>query len=171
MTNLHFWRGACPAPLPLRSNVCARRLAPVGIAISALALLALASWLGGCDTGRGTAAAASPASAAAASDSHAPEAAAPARASARVDGAEARALVTAGAVLLDVRTPEEYRDGHLDGALNIPVSELEAHLAELPADRTLVVYCASGRRSARAVGLLRARGLDARDLGPMRAWN
>lgn len=171
MTNLHFWRGACPAPLTLRSNVCARRLAPVGIAIAALLLLALASWLGGCDAGRGTAAASPRASTPAAAESTALSAAVQARASARVDGAEARALVASGAVLLDVRTPEEFRDGHLDGALNVPVSELEAHLDELPAGRPLVVYCASGRRSARAVGLLRARGLDARDLGPMRAWN
>ena len=55
---------------------------------------------------------------------------------------------TSGAVLLDVRTPEEYRDGHLPGAKNLPLDRLDT-IAE-PAGSPLFVYCRSGARSAQA---------------------
>lgn len=87
-----------------------------------------------------------------------------------VTGAEARSLVAAGAQLVDVRTPEEFSEGHLDGARNVPVDDLASHLTELPRDRTLVVYCRSGHRSARAAATLRSAGFTVRDLGPMGAW-
>jgi phage shock protein E len=87
-----------------------------------------------------------------------------------VSAAEAHQLVSAGAVLLDVRTPEEFSDRHVDGARNIPVDELSQRLGELPRDKVVVVYCHSGARSARATGVLRRAGYQARDLGPMRAW-
>ncbi|MFO0624562.1 MAG: rhodanese-like domain-containing protein [Polyangiales bacterium] len=87
-----------------------------------------------------------------------------------VNSAEAHQLVAAGAVLLDVRTPEEFRDGHVEGARNIPVDEVAQRLAELSRDRVVVVYCHSGARSARAAGVLRRAGYRVRDLGPMRAW-
>lgn len=44
-------------------------------------------------------------------------------------------------VLVDVRPPEEYAAGHIDGALSIPIDELEGRLAELPAGRDVVAYC------------------------------
>jgi phage shock protein E len=79
--------------------------------------------------------------------------------------------VASGALLLDVRTQEEFAAGHLEGAINIPVQELEERIDELPEGRPLVVYCQSGRRSAKAVELLRAEGHEAIfDLGPMSAW-
>jgi phage shock protein E len=87
-----------------------------------------------------------------------------------VSSPEAHQLVSAGAVLLDVRTPEEFSGGHLDGARNIPVDEVSQRLAEIPRDKTVVVYCRSGARSARAAGVLRRAGYQARDLGPMSAW-
>ena len=43
-------------------------------------------------------------------------------------------------LLVDVRTPQEFADGHIAGALNIPVSEIEQHADEMPKDRRLVVY-------------------------------
>lgn len=89
---------------------------------------------------------------------------------ARVASAEARQLVRDGALLLDVRTPEEFSDRHVEGARNIPVDELPQRLGELPRDRVVVVYCHSGARSARAAGVLRGAGYRVRDLGPMRAW-
>lgn len=86
-------------------------------------------------------------------------------------GEVARERVAAGALLLDVRTPEEFAAGHIEGARNIPVQELAERLDELPDDRPLVVYCRSGRRSARAVELLRAGGHeDLFDLGPISNW-
>lgn len=86
-------------------------------------------------------------------------------------GAEAKALVKAGAVLVDVRTPDEFAAKHIDGAINIPVDELEARKAELPKDKDVVVYCRSGARSARAKSLLAGAGFTkVHNLGPMSAW-
>ena len=61
-------------------------------------------------------------------------------------------------VLLDVRTPEEFRQGRLHGALLIPVSELEKRVGEIPRDRPLLVYCAVGARSAPAAAFLASHG-------------
>lgn len=84
---------------------------------------------------------------------------------------EARDLVAHGALLLDVRTPDEFRMKHLDGALNVPVDELRARLADLPPkDVKLVVYCQSGARSAAATQVLKAAGYSAYDLGAMGNW-
>jgi rhodanese-related sulfurtransferase len=82
-------------------------------------------------------------------------------------GATARALAAHGAVLLDVRTPEEFRAGHVEGALNIPLNELSARCRELEG-KPVVVYCRSGRRSAEAAQLLRSRGFPhVHDMGAM----
>ncbi|MGF1469041.1 MAG: rhodanese-like domain-containing protein [Sandaracinaceae bacterium] len=88
-----------------------------------------------------------------------------------VSGTEARRLVTEDhAILLDVRTPQEFRAGHLDGALNIPVQALGGRLEELDRGRPIVAYCRSGGRSASATQMLRREGFTAHDLGPMGAW-
>lgn len=85
---------------------------------------------------------------------------------------DARALVADGAVLVDVRTPEEFAAGHLPGAINLPVQELTGRVRELgPTGTGLVVYCRSGARSAHATRLLRAAGYtDVHDLGAMSRW-
>lgn len=84
----------------------------------------------------------------------------------------ARELVEQGALLVDVRTPLEFSEGHVPGALNIPLEELERRLAELgDGRRAIVLYCRSGRRSADAARRLRARGYqDVHDLGAMANW-
>ncbi|MFK7987380.1 MAG: rhodanese-like domain-containing protein [Sandaracinaceae bacterium] len=89
---------------------------------------------------------------------------------ARVSSAEARRLVQDGALLIDVRTAHEVANGCLPRAKNIPVQSLAARIGELDASRPVVVYCASGIRSARAVGVLKKAGFDAHDLGPLSAW-
>lgn len=70
-------------------------------------------------------------------------------------------------LVIDVRGSEEFASGHLLGAVNVPVQELEARLEELgPKDRPVAVYCRSGRRSAAATDLLRAAGFaSVTDLG------
>lgn len=89
----------------------------------------------------------------------------------RVDGKRARELLTTGAQLLDVRTPMEFRGGHIQGAVNIPVDELGRRLDELDQRRPIVVYCRSGARSRRASGVLQHGGFDqVWDLGPLSAW-
>ncbi|MFZ5440127.1 MAG: rhodanese-like domain-containing protein [Myxococcota bacterium] len=91
-----------------------------------------------------------------------------------ITGETAKQLVSKqGAFLLDVRTPGEFQDGHIDGATNIPVQELESKLASLPAkkDQDIVVYCRSGARSARAREMLLKAGFTkVHDLGGMSNW-
>ena len=93
-----------------------------------------------------------------------------------VAGEEARALIQDGALLVDVRSPEEFSAGHLEGAINLPVGELAGRLDELreTADdgaRVVVVYCQSGMRSARAKRTLEEAGFaSVRDLGSRFNW-
>ncbi len=85
----------------------------------------------------------------------------------------ARAMVAAGARLVDVRSPEEFADGHIEGAVNIPVQELGQRLAELEdaKEKGVVVYCRSGKRSARAAEILAGAGhRSVYDLGGMSSW-
>lgn len=60
--------------------------------------------------------------------------------------------------LLDVRTPEEYRQAHLKGATLIPLSDLQLRYYEVPRNRPIVVYCAIGTRSSAAAALLAQKG-------------
>ena len=66
---------------------------------------------------------------------------------------------TSGAVLLDVRTPEEYRGGHIPGSRNIPLQTIDrvGSVAENK-DTALYVYCQSGARSRQAAGMLKQMG-------------
>ena len=78
------------------------------------------------------------------------------------------------AVVLDVRTPEEFAEGHLEGAINIDQYEedfMEKAKARLLADKTIAIYCRSGRRSANACGRLAAEGYKCVNLkGGILAW-
>ncbi|HHJ80071.1 MAG TPA: rhodanese-like domain-containing protein [Candidatus Tenderia electrophaga] len=69
-------------------------------------------------------------------------------------------MINDGALLVDVRTPGEFKQGHLPGAKLIPVSEVESRLAEFGEDKSkpIVVYCKSGMRSGKAEGILREKG-------------
>ena len=72
------------------------------------------------------------------------------------DALEYRAA-TPKLVVLDVRTPGEYAQGHLEGWVNIPVEELEGRLAEVPADRPLLIYCRRGARAERADNIIKEK--------------
>lgn len=89
-----------------------------------------------------------------------------------VDGATAKALVAAGAKVLDVRTPDEYGVGHVPGAINIPYDELPRRAREIgPASTAVVVYCMSGHRSGIAVDALRKAGYSrVYDMKYVSAW-
>lgn len=63
-------------------------------------------------------------------------------------------------VILDVRTGWEFEDGHIDGATNIPVDDLEQRLGELDVNDEMLVYCRTGNRSTRAVQILRENGFN-----------
>jgi rhodanese-related sulfurtransferase len=61
----------------------------------------------------------------------------------------------ASLVILDVRTDAEFGDGHIEGAINIPVNELEGRLGELDRGEEMLVYCRTGNRSSTAVSILK----------------
>ncbi|MDX2020852.1 MAG: rhodanese-like domain-containing protein [Deltaproteobacteria bacterium] len=72
---------------------------------------------------------------------------------------QAHAMVQSGAKLVDVRSPEEYNERHIEGAVNIPVDDLPARASELGnKDQPMVLYCRSGRRADRAAKTLREAG-------------
>lgn len=75
-------------------------------------------------------------------------------------------LQEGGMTLLDVRSPEEFAQGHLPGAINIPMADLEQRLAELSTDQELVAYCRGPYcvLSQNAAALLRAKGFKVRRL-------
>lgn len=78
-------------------------------------------------------------------------------------------------VLVDVRTPEEFKEGHLKGAINIDVKDsinfMKKAIEQLPKNKTVMVYCRSGRRSAMAAGKLAAEGYFVFNLeGGYKAW-
>ncbi|MDE5550218.1 MAG: rhodanese-like domain-containing protein, partial [Bacteroidaceae bacterium] len=71
----------------------------------------------------------------------------------------AELIADTSAVVLDVRTADEFNDGHIAGAVNVDVKQgdfLQKAKAVLPTDKTIAVYCRSGKRSANACGQLSA---------------
>jgi phage shock protein E len=75
------------------------------------------------------------------------------------------------ALVLDVRQPEEYREGHIAGSKLIPLGELNKRLNELPKDKEIICVCASGSRSQSATKFLVGAGYNAFDMqGGMFMW-
>ncbi len=80
-------------------------------------------------------------------------------------------ILGAGAVLLDVREPEEWRAGHAPAAVHVPLGQLPDRKAEQATAPPIVVVCRSGSRSALATQWLATAGLDAANLvGGMQEW-
>jgi len=75
-------------------------------------------------------------------------------------------------IILDVRTQGEYNEGHVDGAVLLPVQELEQRYSELPKDKPIYVMCHSGNRSLVASEILEKNGFkDIRNVqGGILAW-
>lgn len=73
---------------------------------------------------------------------------------------QAASLIKGGAVVIDVRSPAEYAEGHVDGALNIPHTEIASRLAEIAGHQNdpIVLYCRSGRRAGLAEATLQEQG-------------
>ncbi len=82
------------------------------------------------------------------------------------DPAAARAMIAKGAVVIDVRTPEEFSGGHLPNATNIAVAEIGTRLADVDKlvagnkAQPIVLYCAAGSRAAKAKKVLEEAGYD-----------
>ena len=86
----------------------------------------------------------------------------------------AKLMEDANVVVLDVRTAEEFKEGHLEGAVNIDQAQsdfIQKAKEALPANKTIAIYCRSGRRSASAAGKLAAEGYKVVNLkGGILAW-
>jgi rhodanese-related sulfurtransferase len=80
--------------------------------------------------------------------------------------------VESDSYLLDVREPDEWAAGHAPGAHHVPMMEVPARLAEVPADADVVIVCRSGGRSGQVVSYLMGHGYDnVRNLdGGMQSW-
>lgn len=74
-------------------------------------------------------------------------------------------LVKQGAVIVDVRTPAEYKGGHIKGSVNIPLQSLQANLVKIAKNKTIITCCASGMRSGSAKGILKSVGYDVHNGG------
>jgi len=85
---------------------------------------------------------------------------------------EAAELFSAGSFLLDVREQSEWDAGHIEGAVLIPLDQLATRMSEVPKDKTVLVICRSGNRSAQArdqlrnAGYIQVTSID----GGMNAW-
>ncbi|MGX6971194.1 FAD-dependent oxidoreductase [Vagococcus bubulae] len=69
-----------------------------------------------------------------------------------------------GALLVDVRTPEEFAQGTIDGFINIPLNDIRQRAAELPKDKEIILSCQSGQRSYIAQRMLAQMGYDVKNL-------
>lgn len=67
-------------------------------------------------------------------------------------------LIEQSVTLIDVRSPQEYEEGHVRGARLIPLDQIESRAQEVPSDREVYLICRSGGRSARAVQILNQHG-------------
>jgi rhodanese-related sulfurtransferase len=73
--------------------------------------------------------------------------------------------------LIDVRQPDEYVDGHVPGAVLVPLNDLPDRLADLPPERPLYVICRTGARSSAAVEFLQEMQVEAINIaGGTKAW-
>ena len=74
--------------------------------------------------------------------------------------------------LLDVRTREEFEDHRIEGSVNIPITELQKRMKEIPKDKEIITICEHGNRSLRAAYVLNKNGYKALSLtGGMEDWN
>lgn len=78
-----------------------------------------------------------------------------------VNASQAKEMIDSGEFfLLDVRTQEEYDEGHINGSILIPVEVIGSRLDELPEDMKILVYCRTGIRSAQASQVLVDNGFE-----------
>lgn len=88
-----------------------------------------------------------------------------------VTSSEASSLIEDGAILIDVRTKEEYDEKHISGAVNIPLSDIEEGNIDYDKDKDIIVYCRSGNRSKTAAKQLIVLGYTkVYDLGSINNW-
>ena len=84
-----------------------------------------------------------------------------------------RLINDTGAMVLDIRTPAEFAAGHVPNARNIPLSELEKRASELTGNKPVLICCATGARSGRAIAVLQKAGREQvfNMAGGLQAWS
>ena len=68
-------------------------------------------------------------------------------------------LIQKGAYLVDVRTPQEFAEGHVDGSINIPLDQVQQQLSKFKGKKNVIVFCRSGNRSGQAKAILEQNGI------------
>jgi len=149
-----------------------KKTKPLSIILTALIIIATLFCFSACSGGGGTTASDGTS---AASDGSAGNDSNAAPVSHKISPADVHQMLADSAdfILVDVRTDSEYKDGRIDGAVSIPVDELEKRAAaELPdKDKMIVVYCRSGVRSANAAAILTGLGYtNVNDMGGINGW-
>lgn len=74
-------------------------------------------------------------------------------------------LIANGAQIIDVRTPQEYKDGHIKKSVNIPLDKLNGQLKKISKNKPVITCCASGMRSSSAKSILQKAGYDVHNGG------
>ena len=76
-----------------------------------------------------------------------------------------------GAQIIDVRSPEEYRSGHVAGSINIPLDRIQDQLKKIDKSKPVITCCRSGARSGMAADMLKRAGFDVYNGGPWTSVN
>ena len=77
-----------------------------------------------------------------------------------------REMIEQGATIVDVRTPDEFRSGHVAGSINIPLDRIQVDMKKISKDKPVIACCLSGGRSGRAAEILKNAGYEAYNGGP-----
>ena len=83
---------------------------------------------------------------------------------------QARDAVKNGAIIVDVRTPKEFREKHIKGAVNVPIDAIMKGQFKLPKDKELVLYCRTGSRSSMSAKVLKEQGWSVYDVATQGEW-
>jgi len=89
----------------------------------------------------------------------------------QISPVKAKELAANGALIVDVRESSEFRTGHINKAVNIPLNNINKISSKADKDRDIIVYCQSGARSSSALKRLKAMGYSkVYDLGSINRW-
>ena len=83
---------------------------------------------------------------------------------------KAREAVKNGALIVDVRTPKEFKQKHIPDAINLPIEKIMKGYINLPKNKEIVIYCRSGSRSSIGAKILREKGWSVIDVATQDEW-
>ncbi len=91
-----------------------------------------------------------------------------------ISAEDLKTMVDEGAVIVDVRTPQEFAEGALRGAVNIPVQVIAGQIDEIKKlnknNKPVILYCRSGGRAGTAESMLKGAGVEAINIGGYGSW-